>query len=638
MFNSSPISDNKLCPIRQWCNYMKDFFEPVFQRLIDNPIDALKSVRKNSRAFEISVMNEERGVLRTDAAIPSLSAIGALIFDANGNAIKRFGPDWIPAVKSFAELEARATMPSHNSHMLSVRNEAGGTLHLVWATNREAAGWNLPAPVRDAVDAHDGGKIALSVNSAEGAEALLDAAKSYGLHGLEQRVVVAIVRTGSGRAAASLTGLSYATVREAIAKASKQMNAPNLPALVKKLVAAAFGVLPGEHDGAAVLADMLPLSDRQATIALMIADGLSRKEAASALRVSPAVVKKELETIFAVLGITSAAELARLVVEVRALRLFARSTDGTLGFFDPSIEPTRFLSRPNDREIIAWSDYGPSSGRPVLIVHSNWSCRAVPRPLVIRLQAAGWRPIAIDRPGFGSTHLGTMTKSQPFHQAIADTLQILDRLRIKKIAIIARCGAQFTVALKAAAPERVGPVILVSPSPPTVSSGKRHGVVGVIKEAFYRSPRLIDFYFRVICAQLTLARTERLTRAIVSGSKVDERLCEDEQFIRDRFRAIRPFSTGNLAGAIIEEHVISYDSFSLVPVENRDWAIIQGGDDIQFHLNDVKKFWMPMVPHSKFIDVPDGGRFMTSSHAPMLVDLLDEIAGNSIRMHGDRVG
>lgn len=605
---------------------MKTEFEPVFQRLIDDPISSLRSVCDDPEGFERAVMEEECGALRADAAIPSLSSIGAIVFDESGKAAEGFGPGWIPRVATFQELEAKAAMPSHNPHMLSVRSDGGGILHLVWAPNCEAVSWNLPPAVRASLAQHAGGRIALSVSGAEGAEMLLDAARSYGLSGLEQRVVVAVVRTGSGRSAASALGLSYATIREALSGACKRMNAANLPALVKKLVSAAFGVLPGENDGAAVLAEMLPLSDRQAAIALLIADGLRRQETAHALRVSPAVVKKEMEAIFSILGITSAVELARLVVEVRALRLFARSTDGALGFFDPSIEPTRFLSRPNDREVIAWSDYGPSSGRPVLVVHSNWSCRAVPRPLVVRLQAAGWRPIAIDRPGYGSTHLGSASKSEPFEQAIADTIQVMDRLQIGKIAVIARCGAQFTTALKARAPDRIGPVILVSPSPPTTATGKRQGVVGFIKEAYFRSPRLIDFYFRVICAQFTFPRTGSLTRAIVEGSSVDEKLCEDDQFIRDRFRAIRPFSTGNFMGGVIEEHVISHNTLDMKIVEDVDWAIVQGCDDIQFHFDEVIGFWAGIAPNAKVVEVKDGGRFMTSSHAGLLVDLLDELA------------
>ena len=601
-------------------------FEPVFQRLMDDPVNSLERLRADPQGFESTVIDEEQGSLRPDAAIPSLDSIAALVFDADGRLAGHFGPPWLPRVENFAELEARAALPSHHSHLLSLRGENGGAVHAIWATNEDAVDWNLPKTVRQVVRAHPSGRVALTVSGTESSRALQEAARSFGLTTLQQKVVSAVVRSGSGRVAAVATGLSYATIRESLSKASRRMNAPNLPALVKKVVAAAFGVLPTDHDGAAMVAEMLPLSDRQATIAVMIADGLSRKETASAMRLSQAVVKKELEQTFAVLGITSAAELARLIVEVRALRAFARSTDGALGFFDPSIEPTRFLSRPNDRDLIAWSDYGPVSGRPVLVVHSNWSCRAVPRPLIIRLQAAGWRPIAIDRPGFGSTHPGSLSRSDPFGQAIADTGQVLGRLGIERIAVIARCGAQYVTAVKQAMGARIGPVVLVSPSAPTAESGRRHGVVGVIKEAFYHSPRLIDFYFRVICAQLTLERTERLTRAIVAGSRTDAAMCDDEQFIRDRFRAIRPFSTGNLIGAVIEENLISNDSYAVPQVEHGDWAIVQGEDDVHFAAADVIRYWKHKLPNARLVSVPDGGRFMTSSHPARIVDLLDDLA------------
>ncbi|RYG94852.1 MAG: hypothetical protein EON58_15375, partial [Alphaproteobacteria bacterium] len=362
------------------------FFEPVFQRLMDDPAASLDHLLANPQQFEKTVVEEEQGSLRADAAIPSLGSIAALVFDDKGQLVDRFGPPWLPSVETFAQLQSRMSLPSHHPHMLSVRSEGGGAVHAIWARNDDALDWNLPKTVREAVRQHPQGLIALSVSGAESTRALQEAARSFGLSALEQKVVSAVVRSGSGRAAAIATGLSYATVRESLSKASHRMGASNLPALVKKVVAAAFGILPNDDDGSAMLAEMLPLSDRQATIAVMIADGLSRRETASAMRLSAAVIKKELEQIFAILSVASAAELARLVVEVRALRAFARSTDGTLGFFDPSIEPTRFLSRPNDREIIAWSDYGPASGKPVLVVHSNWSCRAIPRPLIMRLQ------------------------------------------------------------------------------------------------------------------------------------------------------------------------------------------------------------------------------------------------------------
>ncbi|MCX7284894.1 MAG: hypothetical protein NTX28_12760 [Novosphingobium sp.] len=452
------------------------------------------------------------------------------------------------------------------------------------------------------------------------------AGQSFGLSNLQTRVVTTVVRTGSVREAARLLALSYDTARETMAAAARRMSLPNTPAVVSAVVSAAFGIMPGQYDAMAVLGDMLGMTARQAQISLLVAEGLSREKIARSIGASASVVKKELELLYASTGVQSAAGLARLIVEVQALRLFARSIDGAPGFLDAAIEPTRLTVRPGTTEIIAWSDYGPASGKPVLVVHSNWCCRAVPRPLLIELQNRGWRPIAIDRPGFGGTHLGTMTRDDPFGQAIADTLQVLDSCRIAQIPVIAKCGAQYVHALKSAVPERVGPVVLVSPTPKASRSGRRVGLVGMIKETYFRKPRLIEMFFRMICMQFTLARVEQLTRAIVKGSKVDEALCEDPQFMRDRFRALRPMSTGNVMGGIIEEHVISGAGHDIAPLDVADWTVVQGGDDIHQSIAEVEDYWRGVLPQAVFVTVADGGRFMTSSHAGLVADILDRAA------------
>lgn len=103
----------------------------------------------------------------------------------------------------------------------------------------------------------------------------------------------------------------------------------------------------------------------------------------------------------------------------------------------------------------------------MLVVHSNWQARSVPRPLLAALHDAGFRPIAIDRPGFGGTPLPLTGRPDPFVQAIDDAAKILDLLRIARVAAVARCGAQFVAAFNKAYPERLSSVVLVSPTPQT---------------------------------------------------------------------------------------------------------------------------------------------------------------------------
>ncbi len=602
----------------------KSKFTQVFQRLIDAPVASMNALLGDPAAFEAQAIAAEDSGLGADAGLFNQQMLGFLLFDQKGARLPLALPDWLPDVHDFASLEAQALQRSARLMAVDV---TGRTLHLLWAPAAETNGWNLPQSVRQIVDMGQVDRLAV-ITGAGNYDGPIDAAAAgFALTDLERRVVVAIVRTGNGRVAAAELGLNYTTVREAIASATKRMRQPNMPALVHTIVNAAFGILPGDAASSVLLADMLQLSERQARIALLVATGSSREVTAAATGVSIAVVRKELEFIYGSTGISSAAELSRLIIELQALSVLARATDGAPGFLNPAIEPSRFFVRDTGREIIGWSDYGPSSGKPVLVVHSNWSCREVPRTLLRALHARGWRPIAIDRPGFGSTHPGRSTANDPFGQAIADTLLVLDRAGIDRVAVVARAGAQFVHALKVMAPDRLGPVVLVSPTVPTPASSSRRGLMGVMKDVFQR-PRLIELYFRVISSQMTIARLEQLTRAATAGSAVDTALCDDPEFIRDRFRAVRPFATGNLIGGIHEQILISTGSYAATTLTVNDWVVIQGDDDSHNNFAEVEHYWRPMLPTTDFMKISDGGRYLTSSHPEFIVNILENISSS----------
>lgn len=599
-------------------------FAPIFQRLIDEPAASLKALREDAEAFEKAIISEEDGQHLARAAIPYRGFLGFMLFDGKGNRFELDEPDWVPNFPTFEAMMQEADIRSGDGRLICLPTGSDRLIFALWAPFGETNRWNLPANVRAAGESRAKCRIVLVAGGGGGP--IDTAASAFGLNNLQQRVVAAVVRSGNVRDAAKVLGISYSTARETMGAAARRLSLPNTPAVVKAVVSAAFGVLPGDFDGANLLIDMLRITPRQAQVALLISSGLAREEVAVAVGTSPSVVKKEMELLFANFGVQSAAELSRLIVEVQALRLFARSIDAAPGFLDAAIEPSRFAVRPNTMETIGWSDYGPASGKPVLVVHSNWSCRAVCRSLLVELQQRGWRPIAIDRPGFGSTQLGRSTREDPFTQAVADVLQVLDSNRIQRIPIIAKCGAQFVHVFKSVAADRVGPVVLVSPTPQAGAGGRRVGIVGTVKEAYMRRPRLIDFFFRMICAQFTFQRVEQLTRSIVKGSPVDTALCDDPQFIRDRFRALRPLSTGNLIGGIFEEHVISHGGWDFQPLAVDDWVILQGEQDIHNSVEEVASYWGKVLPLTPLVTVPDGGRFITTSHAKLVVDELERNA------------
>lgn len=121
---------------------------------------------------------------------------------------------------------------------------------------------------------------------------------------------------------------------------------------------------------------------------------------------------------------------------------------------------------------------------------------------------------------------------------------------------------------------------------------------------------------------MTLQRTQTLTRAIVTGSPTDEALANDAAFLRDRLRAIRPLSTGNMAGAVREEQIISHGGYDFGRIDADGWTVLQGSQDTHNDFAEVERYWRPILIGANFTSVPDGGRFMTSSHAALVVRTL----------------
>lgn len=384
---------------------------------------------------------------------------------------------------------SRGATPATVAIDLAGGDGAPDTLIFAYAPASETDGWRLPPEIREAAKRHPGGVVILTSRAARGGQPLEDACRAYGLNGLQTRVVMETIRTGSVKTAAAAAGVSYYTAREAMAAALKRARTPRLPALVSALTSLAFGVLP-QADASAVLEDLWGLSPRQAEIAALIAGGASRPAAAAALGVGEAVVRKELERIHLVLQVSSSAELARKVVEANALRWLTEATGGDLGFVEAGLEPLRFVHRPDGRRI-AVSDYGPASGQPILVAHSTTTCRIIARSLLRSLHAAGYRPIAIDRPGYGlsdEVEGAVAGAHDPFATAAEDAVRVLDHLKIRRLDVVARGAAQYVVALERAAPGRLGRVVLVNPDPPMRESGAVAGATGRLKEAFLRNP------------------------------------------------------------------------------------------------------------------------------------------------------
>lgn len=519
-----------------------------------------------------------------------------------------------------------AVAGSGAARTLSRMTRTGTPAIWVYAPAGATAGWHLPAVVRDAMAAGPGAD-AVVVTTSEGSIAgrpLEDAARAFGLSGLETRVVVATMETGSIRTAAVRLDIAYQTAREAVAGAMRKAGVARLPALVTLLAEVGFGVMPDGSDDTSLLADAWGISPRQATLGVLVAGGLERGEAAAALGLSDAVAKKEMDRLYIALGVGSASALAKLVAEANAMQWMMQATAGTIGVFDSMREPLRFALR-GDGSRVAWSDYGPASGRPVLVAHCSMTTRFVSRRLVRALQARGFRPLAIDRPGFGmSDPIGGRVPGahDPFEAAVADVLLVADHARVRRLDVVTRGAAHHLLALHRACPELLGRVVMTNPDPASRSDPRRMGFLGIAKEAAMRRPALIRQAANLIAGHLTEANFQRIFARSVEGSPPDEAAMAEADIVEDYWRTIRPFLTGRLDGYVNEQTHLA----TMAPAEpqpgTRNWHFMVAEHDVLYDPAWVMAYWRRVLPDATCEMPPGSGRLMAMAKADLIVDRL----------------
>lgn len=360
---------------------------------------------------------------------------------------------------------------------LETGEEATPAVFIYAPLDQAGPAWRLP-PDLD-LTPRDGAVVVLTTLATHEGP-IAQACANFGLTPAQTRLVAQVLRSRSIKEAAATLGVSHTTARESLAEIYKRTGARRLPDLVASLSALAFGVLPSRADHAALLIDVWGLSPKQASIAFLAGGGAAREEVARTLNLSLAVVRKELDHIFTTLGVANASALAKAVTTISAAGALLSAAPEGLGPLDPRAEPL-WLTPRADGSRIAWSDYGHPDGRPVLIVHSSSTSRFAPTRLVAALRDAGYRPLAIDRPGFGLSDpkLGCRPgEHDPFAEAVDDVLAVLDVLKLPWVDIVARGGAQVVVAIAQRAPERLGRVVLVNPDPHTEPDDRRRGAFG----------------------------------------------------------------------------------------------------------------------------------------------------------------
>ena len=607
--------------IQNW--HDRDDMPPTLARWFVRPEDMLElaSVRPHQLAEWLAASAAQSETV--NRAVWDPEALGVAVLDATGSVVS--ASKFFAAENAALAIDSEAVAAAMRSPTAIVRpvslEQNDGRYHsalFAYASIEVAQHWQIPL-IMAAPEKRPSGAVVLLTTVMSLPQPLRRACQAFALTNLQERVVLSTIRSGSIKLAASDLGLAYSTAREAISQAFVKTRTRGLTEMVSVLAQTAFGVLPSA-DAGELLVDMWGLSARQAAIAGLLAEGVPRTDAAMLLGISDAVVKKEISFVFTKLRVSSATMLSRMLAEVAALSVMMNATGGSLGLLHIPMEPLRFVLR-QDGSRIAISDYGPASGETCFIVHSSMTTRLASSHLVRSLQAQGFRPIAIDRPGFGMSDPVVGTNSEdhdPFMVAAIDHVYVADQLKLGRANFVLRGGGRFILALDSIRPDLVGRVVIANPDPQTEPGGMRKGPFGAFKEAYLRNPTVIRLMARLLASSLTKERMRRMLDRAFRGSPPDEDALQNEEIVEDLYRATRMFGTGKISGYVAEQIAYTRGSRPQPVHGKKDWHILLGEHDTLHDPAAVREYWGSVLPESPFETIEGAGRLLTMTHADLI--------------------
>ena len=527
---------------------------------------------------------------------------------------------WVD-MSSLEDSACESVRVTGNAHLSLTHDHEKRPILLSYVPSHVAEKWPIEVPALPTASNNCGVVVVAAVSLAHLSDELEHAARALGLSNLEARVAASLFAYGSTRQAASHAGVTYHTARKALAEAMRKLQITRKTALVRKLSELATASSPPREEVERILIDMFGLTTRDARLAMLICEGCTRAKAAKILGLSNAVAKDRFAHIFQSLGISSATEIPRLIIEAFAAAMLMRSDlPGQISKTKDKV-PLQLIQR-EDSSVVAVSDFGPRGGKPILIVHSSVSTRHPFRKVVAALQKAGFRPLTIDRPGFGLSD-DIPWHGDPFAVGADDVELVCDRLELERLDVLTRGGAFHALALARIHPNRIGRIVVINPDLLQHHCSTRKGRLGIVRSAFDRFPDRIESLARWGCSHLNAQSVRTFIRIGINGRPIDVKSFENEEVMADYSRSILAFSTGQLSGLIREQrgYATLTDVEGLVQANN--WTIVLGGDDPIHDTEEILDFWREKLPSTRVVRLPDANRFISLSHTQEIISLFD---------------
>jgi DNA-binding CsgD family transcriptional regulator/pimeloyl-ACP methyl ester carboxylesterase len=444
------------------------------------------------------------------------------------------------------------------------------------------------------------------------------AAQAFGFTPLEARLAEALLDAPNLNEAAERIGVGRETAREALKKAMRKAGARRSPDLVRRMMDLMSGMGAPIGDVEAVLRALFGATPAEAKAAARFAEGLTAREVAAALGVKEATVRGQLKAVFAKTGVNKAKDLVRLTVEAGALTAFTEASETVVEPVDPEGRP-RVLSLVTGRRV-AFVDYGPKGGRPVVVFHGYSTGRILPINFVALLHRSGYRPLAVQRPGFGLTDPALTPESHLATQS-DDLIAVLTALKLRKVDVMVRDGstaAGLHFAVRHG--DRIGRGLLMNPRAPREFERSERSLIGAVSRSMLKHPELITPLGEMLRRQ---TRTDLLTRTVrksLETAPADKAATDDPLILARVLRDARGMAARTIAGWAAEMAVYAHGWTLPDNIGGDRWTILFC-DGLQWPV-DIEH-WRKAFPDSPMTFLKDAGFMAYYTHPAEVIAALE---------------
>lgn len=438
--------------------------------------------------------------------------------------------------------------------VVSLVEGGAGAAFTAWVGDAVAAGrWPLDPQAKAALAAGPERLVVVVSAPSRSSELARRAARALDLTALEARLAEALLFAPNLEVAAADAGVGRETARDALRRINAKAGVRRTPELIGRLIGLMCATQGQGDDDEGLAETAFGLTPAEARVAAQVARGLTAPEAAQALGLSPETVKTHMKAVLHKTGAKGAKDFARLLGEGRELMAVAHAAEPVFGEEEGGGR-LRVITALDGARRIAVIDYGPYDGQPVVVFHGAAAGRRLPERFRKGLAAAGLRPLVIQRPGFGLTD-PVSTEAYPA-TAAADMVAVIERLRLKKVRMLARdTGAPTAIAFALGYPELLERAVMTNPHPPVSLGDNRDTFAASVQRHLLRNPELVVSFAEFLRRQATTQLLERIIDKAFGDVEPDREALRDPAVRQFLIRDIQALCARSARGFAAEQAV-----------------------------------------------------------------------------------